>query len=109
MGRFLASNPDLAAHFSKTIDFPSFSGTEMCEILAGPGRQLGFSLSAAFEAKVAPWVESCISSPGWGNAREMRNLFERMREVQGVRLARDPCPDRSTHSRCPISMLRSPP
>jgi stage V sporulation protein K len=90
MHRFLDSNPGLARNFSKTIDFPSFSGSEMCEILASLGRQQGFSLPAGFEAKVAPWVESQRSSPDWANARMMRNLVERMREAQGDRLARDP-------------------
>jgi stage V sporulation protein K len=90
MRRFLASNPGLAGRFSKTIDFPSYSANELAAILAGMARSQGFSLPSGFEVKVEPWVESSRSSPAWGNAREIRNLIEKMREAQAVRLSHDP-------------------
>jgi AAA+ superfamily predicted ATPase len=90
MRRFLASNPGLAGRFSKTIDFPSYSAAELAAILAGMARSQGFSLPPGFEAKVEPWVETSRASPAWGNAREIRNLIEKMREAQAVRLSHDP-------------------
>jgi stage V sporulation protein K len=90
MRRFLASNQGLASRFSKTIDFPSYSAPDLSEILALMARSQGFSLPPGFEAKLEPWVERGRSAPSWGNAREIRNLIEKMREAQAVRLARDP-------------------
>jgi stage V sporulation protein K len=90
MRRFLASNPGLASRFSKTIDFPSYSATDLSQILDGMAKSQGFTLPAGFEARLEPWVESSKSSLNWGNAREIRNLIEKMREAQAVRLARDP-------------------
>jgi stage V sporulation protein K len=97
MRRFLASNPGLASRFSKTIDFPPYSPVDLAQILAGMAESQGFSLPAGFEAKVQVWVESSKTAPGWGNAREIRNLIEKMREAQAVRLSRDP---REWRARC---------
>ncbi|MGD0434796.1 MAG: AAA family ATPase [Acetobacteraceae bacterium] len=90
MRRFLASNPGLASRFSKTIDFPSYSAADLSQILDGMARSQGFSLPTGFEARLEPWVEGNKSSLNWGNAREIRNLIEKMREAQAVRLARSP-------------------
>jgi stage V sporulation protein K len=90
MRRFLQSNPGLGSRFSKTIDFPSYSATELSEILALMARSQGFTLPTGYQARLEPWVEGARSVPSWGNAREIRNLIEKMREAQAVRLSRDP-------------------
>ncbi|MCI4679397.1 AAA family ATPase [Rhodoblastus acidophilus] len=90
MQKFLDSNPGLASRFSKTIDFPNYSPQELAHILDLMARSQGFALPQGYEGKIESWVEANSSAKNWGNARSVRNLIEKMREAQAVRLARDP-------------------
>ncbi len=90
MQKFLDSNPGLAGRFSKTIDFPNYSPSELTQILALMARVQGFVLPEGYEDKVEAWVEAKSATKNWANAREVRNLIEKMREAQAVRLAREP-------------------
>jgi stage V sporulation protein K len=90
MRKFIEANDGLRSRFSKTIDFPTYSADDLCEILRRMAVSQGFSLPDDFEEKVAPWIEANKTSAGWGNARAVRNLLEKMREAQAVRHARDP-------------------
>ncbi len=90
MQKFLDSNPGLAGRFSKTIDFPNYSPSELTQILALMARVQGFALPEGYEDKVEAWVEAKSATKNWANAREVRNLIEKMREAQAVRLAREP-------------------
>lgn len=90
MEKFIDSNPGLKSRFSKTIDFPNYSPSELAQILALMARAQGFVLPEGYEDKVEAWAEAKSATIGWANAREVRNLIERMREAQAVRLAREP-------------------
>ncbi len=90
MRQFIASNDGLASRFSKTIDFPSYSAADLCEILSRMAKGQGFSLPDGYASKVTTWVDASKATAGWGNARAVRNLLEKMREAQAVRLTRDP-------------------
>lgn len=78
MGRFLDSNPGLSSRFDVTIGFPDYSETELMEILNamlvehemvfGPGAR-----HAAFGA-----IRGLERNENFGNAREVRRLFETM-------------------------------
>jgi SpoVK/Ycf46/Vps4 family AAA+-type ATPase len=93
MRRFIDSNPGLASRFSKTIDFPSYTTAELCEIFKRMATRQQFNLPEGFEAKLKPWIESRAKAEDWANAREMRTLLERSREAQAMRVASDPSAD----------------
>jgi SpoVK/Ycf46/Vps4 family AAA+-type ATPase len=93
MRRFVASNPGLASRFSKTIDFPSYTAKELAGILRLIAKRQREELPEELEHSLIPWIESQSRSENWGNAREMRNLLDKAREAQSLRLAADPAAD----------------
>jgi len=93
MRRFIASNPGVASRFSRTIEFPSYTAKELAAILRLMAKRQREELPDELEHSLIPWIESRSRSEGWGNAREMRNLLEKVREAQSLRLAADPSAD----------------
>ena len=93
MRRFIDSNPGLGSRFSKTVDFPSYDGAELCEIFRRMAARQQFALPDGFEAKLRPWIEGRAKADDWANAREMRTLLEKAREAQALRVANDPSAD----------------
>ncbi len=90
MHRFIASNPGLASRFTKTIDFPPYDTTELCEIFRAMATEQQYLLPIGFEEKLAPWIETQRTDPQWGNARSMRTLLEKAREAHALRTSKDP-------------------
>ena len=93
MRRFIDSNPGLSSRFSKTIDFPAYNSTDLCEIFKRMAARQQFALPGGFEAKLMPWIESRSKADDWANGREMRTLLEKTREAQALRVANDPSAD----------------
>jgi stage V sporulation protein K len=90
MHRFIASNPGLASRFTKTIDFPPYQASELCEIFRSMATEQQYLLPVGFEERLSPWIESQRHDPQWGNARAMRTLLEKVREAHALRTSRDP-------------------
>ena len=93
MRHFIESNPGLASRFGKTIDFPSYQPAELASILRLMAKRQHDELPAELETSLLPWLASEVKRENWGNAREMRNLLEKAREVQALRVAADPAAD----------------
>jgi SpoVK/Ycf46/Vps4 family AAA+-type ATPase len=89
MRRFIESNPGLSSRFTKTIDFPPYGVTDLCEILKRMAIRQQFSLPDDFAGALAPWIEQRSKAPDWGNARSMRTLLEKARESQAIRISTD--------------------
>jgi stage V sporulation protein K len=93
MHRFIASNPGLASRFTKTIDFPPYNTSELCEIFRSMAQEQQYQLPIGFEAKLVPWIEGQRHAAQWGNARSMRTLLEKVREAHALRSSKDPAAD----------------
>jgi SpoVK/Ycf46/Vps4 family AAA+-type ATPase len=93
MRQFIGSNPGLASRFSKTIEFPSYSASELAAILRLMAKHHQDELPEDLERSLIPWIEAQARREDWGNAREMRNLLEKAREAQALRIATDPSAD----------------
>lgn len=90
--QFINSNPGLRSRFNRYIEFPDYSATELFEIFLLQARKNDYVLSEEagdclkkhFEAQIAQ------KSKDFGNARYVRNLFEKTIEMQANRLASVP-------------------
>ncbi len=89
MHDFLESNPGLKSRFPFVIDFPDYSGDELLQIFNSlckgsgitPDRDVMRAVKAHFIRKAAK------KTTGQGNARDVRNYFEKMLIKQANRLA----------------------
>lgn len=89
MRRFLESNPGLRSRFAKHIEFPDYGPAELvtiCERMAvGAGYELTTEAKAAFARMFE--VEHASRDNTFGNARMVRNSFERVVAKHSDRLA----------------------
>ncbi len=89
MQRFLHNNPGLSSRFTQTIEFDNYSAPEMMEIFKLMAGQDGFTLDTEVEEKLGAlfsrWEDG--ADEHFGNARDVRKLFEAMCNRQGNRLA----------------------
>lgn len=88
MQNFLDSNPGLQSRFSKRIHFPDYSAEELLAIFEGMIGKDHYTaepdaLAAAGDAIANIFAER---PENFGNAREIRNMFERVLEQQANRL-----------------------
>jgi hypothetical protein len=76
MNTLVASNPGLSSRFGRTIVFPDYTNDELCTIFEQISTRAGYDADDAADEAVRAWVESRPRVRGFGNAREIRNLFE---------------------------------
>ena len=78
MGKLLDSNPGLRSRFSTILQFPSYTPQELAEIFRRMMGKYDDHLSPAAEAALLDVTTQMTASAGptFGNAREVRNLFE---------------------------------
>ncbi len=87
---FIDSNPGLQSRFNRYIQFDDYSAEELCEILKLNLRKSKYKIKRdAYE-----WIENYIKNAvllrdeRFGNARFVRNTFEKIVQSQADRLAR---------------------
>ena len=89
MRSFLESNPGLRSRFAKVMHFPDYSPDDLWRIFKRlveiNGYQLDCSAEEAARSRIGEIYES--KSDNFGNAREMRTLFEAVVQEQANRLA----------------------
>ena len=84
MAEFIDSNPGLQSRFPTTITFEDYAAEELVEIL---GRIAGDNdYAIPVDPRLTDAVEQMMSRKPFGNAREMRNLFEAAVRRQAWRL-----------------------
>lgn len=79
MTMFLRSNSGLDSRFKKKIEFKDYNGKELTEIFLNMVKKKGLSLSDEAAGKVGKYFERMYLSrtDTFGNAREVRNAFDR--------------------------------
>jgi hypothetical protein len=88
MKQFIASNPGLESRFTNYLNFPDYSPDELVEIFHRMSAQSGLVCSAETENAVLAVCKNLHAARNeqFGNAREMRNLFESAVRNQSTRL-----------------------
>lgn len=92
MKQFIASNPGLQSRFNRYIEFPDYSATDLLKIFNLQLAHHDYRLTATASTRAMEIIEAALAakSSSFGNARYVRNLFERTIENQAVRLAEKP-------------------
>ena len=89
MQSFIDSNPGLASRFNRYIEFPDYSTNELLQILNLLAIDNHYSYSSSeVNDFLTPVIELEVKKQGegFGNARFIRNLFERTLQAQATRL-----------------------
>ena len=89
MEKFIHSNPGLESRFNKYFYFEDYTGPQLMEIFQSMCQKNGYVLSP----EAAQWAEQDFLSlyegrdENFGNARDVRNLFEKAVSRQSDRVA----------------------
>jgi SpoVK/Ycf46/Vps4 family AAA+-type ATPase/biotin carboxyl carrier protein len=91
MQRFIASNPGLASRFSRFVEFQDYGPEELAKILIRYCEEAGFVATDAARSAAARLMQALHAGRDehFGNARAVRQVFERTLEKQAERLASD--------------------
>lgn len=98
MARLLDSNPGLRSRFSQILQFASYSAEELAGIFHSMIAKYDYVLSPEGDARLGEVTELMVANAGptFGNAREVRNLFEDAMRLHAGRAADDPAVEIST-------------
>lgn len=86
MRKFINMNPGLRSRFNKYIDFADYSAEEMLEIFKRQCEKARFILSAEAEEAALAYFAQNQDDPTFGNARGVRNFFDRVVMAQATRI-----------------------
>ena len=91
MARFITTNPGLESRFNRYIDFPDYSSDELYKIFMTLIKKYEYIIDAEAEIYIQELIQSEVTSKGeqFGNARFIRNLFEKVLANQANRLAKE--------------------
>ncbi|OUN23095.1 type VII secretion protein [Flavonifractor sp. An82] len=89
MGRFLHANPGLESRFNKYFYFEDYNGEQLLEIFCSMCEKNGYTLSDESRAYAEQYLKELYENrdENFGNARDVRNLFERAVARQSDRVA----------------------
>ncbi len=88
MEDFVDSNPGLRSRFNKYLHFQDYTGTEMMGILELQCKNSCYNLTDEAKAELQSYFEAVSAEAGeFGNARGVRNTFEKILSAQANRLA----------------------
>ena len=91
MQRMLDSNPGLRSRFQTILQFSAYATDELAEIFRRLAGKYDYGLSAAADMRLVEVCATMIANqgPNFGNAREVRNLFEDAVAAHAQRAADD--------------------
>ena len=95
MEQFIESNPGLRSRFNRYIHFEDYTADELLQIYKGFLAKYDYTIEPDAEQELLHHLEKCAAGQkkDFGNARYVRNLFEKTIEAQAVRLAALPFTD----------------
>ena len=88
MPQLINSNPGLKSRFNKYIHFPDYSGDELFRILDNLAQSNDYVMTDSTQSALKDYFRNIYQtrSVGFGNARDVRNLFEKMITKQANRI-----------------------
>lgn len=92
MERFIATNPGFKSRFTRFIEFPDYSGSELAQIFGRWMKNYDYVASPETTETILKRLcdmRSAADVKTFGNAREARSAFEKTVERQAVRISRD--------------------
>ena len=98
MDRFIHANPGLESRFNKYFYFEDYTGEQLMEIFRSMCEKNGYTLDEGGAAYAAQRLRELYENrdENFGNARDVRNLFERAVARQADRVAALEQPDKET-------------
>ncbi len=88
MEEFLSSNPGLRSRFDTVIHFPDFSNDELLTIFEKLVTENDYTLHGAGIKSVEYLIRHMKRGESFGNAREMRRLFNNVLDIHASRLGK---------------------
>ena len=97
MEEFLQMNPGLASRFTHKLHIDDYNEDELLSIFKSMAQKEQYTLSQTAEYKLLDTIYKMVlaKDESWGNAREMRNLFDATVQKLSVRVSQMP-PDQVT-------------
>ncbi len=91
MTEFLKFHPEVALKFGRTVHFEGLNADELISIFASMCEKTAYILTEYAENAVADLIRKmCESRNKWfGNARSVRNIFERILKNQALRISKN--------------------
>ena len=92
MQDFINTNPGLQSRFNRYIDFPDYSAEELLEIFEKNVEKFDYKLEKEALVAMSEYFQHAVENKdaNFGNARFVRNIFEKTLEKQANRLSTDP-------------------
>ena len=89
MGDFIHSNPGLESRFNKYFYFDDYNGEQMLQIFQSMCKKNGYALDGEAESCAKEFLNEMYAcrDENFGNARDVRNFFERSVACQSDRVA----------------------
>jgi len=96
MDRFINSNPGLQSRFNKYFYFEDYTGEQLMAIFAGMCSKNGYTLTEETRKTAESFFQTLFETrdENFGNARDVRNIFENMVVRQADRLSTVDAPDK---------------
>lgn len=90
MGKFISSNPGLESRFNKYLYFEDYNADQLMEIFSSMCKKHHYSLSEESQAAASSLFAQLYEErdDNFGNARDVRNVFERAVSRQANRLSK---------------------
>ncbi len=88
MVKFLESNPGIKSRFSKSIQFPDYSNDELMKVLDSYCADAGLEMDDGARNVARARIEALSRDRSFGNARDVRKIFEEALDRQATRLMR---------------------
>ena len=92
MQDFINTNPGLQSRFNRYIEFPDYSAEELLQIFEMNVQKFDYKLEKEAAVAMAEYFQNAVNNKdaNFGNARFVRNIFEKTLEKQANRLSTDP-------------------